>query len=155
MMARDIVRIKGQIGKLTEFSGQLTAVSMRISSISSLNELSDAMQQAGNAMSLVSSKLDAQKLNSMAKEMLKGDAKLEMQQEMMQDVLDSIGESMDDPEEQEALYKQVLGEVGLKVDDILPDSNKNELNKGEEEANKKVAVGAEDNLDEMLKSLQK
>ena len=106
-------------------------------------------------MSLVSSKLDAQKLNSMAKEMLKGDAKLEMQQEMMQDVLDSIGESMDDPEEQQALYEQVLGEVGLKVDDILPNSKKGELNKPEEEANKKVAVGADDNLDEMLKSLQK
>ena len=74
---------------------------------------------------------------------------------MMQDVLDSIGESMDDPEEQEALYKQVLGEVGLKVDDILPNSNKNELNKPQEEANKKVAVGGDDNLDEMLKSLQK
>ena len=46
MMARDIVRMTTQINKLTEFSGQLTAVSMRIASISTLNELSDAMEQA-------------------------------------------------------------------------------------------------------------
>ncbi len=66
------------------------------------------MEQAGKAMTLVSFKLDAQKLNNMAKTMIKEDSKLEMKQEIMQDVLDSIGESMDDPEEQEALYKQSI-----------------------------------------------
>ena len=136
MMARDIVRMTARINKLTEFSGQLTAVSMRIASISTLNELSDAMEQAGKAMTLVSSKL-------------------EMKQEMMQDVLDSIGESMDDPEEQEALYKQVLSEVGLAVDEILPGSNTNELNKPQAQNQKEAVAEGGDSLDEMLKSLQK
>ena len=40
--------------------------------------------------------------------MIKEDFKLEMKQEMMQDVLDSIGENMDDPEKQEVLYKQSI-----------------------------------------------
>ena len=154
MMARDIVRLKTQIDKLTEFTGQLTAVSMRIGSISTLNELSDAMETAGKAMTLVSSKLDSKKLNEMARTMMKEDDKLGMKQEMMQDVLDSIGESMDDPEEQEALYKQVLSEVGLEVDGSLPSSNKEDLKQSEQ--NQKVAVDAGgDSLDEMLKSLQK
>jgi hypothetical protein len=68
---------------------------------------------------------------------------------MMQDVLDSIGEDMDDEEEQEKIYKEVLQNAGLKVDEILPSSNKTEVNKNEEE---KVE---EDSLDAMLKSLQK
>ena len=56
MMARDIVRLTNQINKMSEFVGQLTAVSMRISSISSLNELSNAMEEAGKAITIVSSK---------------------------------------------------------------------------------------------------
>ena len=62
MMARDIVRLTNQINKMSEFVGQLTAVSMRISSISSLNELSNAMEEAGKAITIVSSKLDSGKL---------------------------------------------------------------------------------------------
>ena len=156
MMARDIVRMTTQINKLTEFSGQLTAVSMRIASISSLNELSDAMENAGKAITLVSSKLDNQKLANMAKVLAKEDAKLELKQEMMQDVLDSIGEGMDDEEEQEKIYRNVLQDAGLKLDEILPDSNKTEVAKPEANEQQKVAVGAEeDSLDAMLKSLQK
>ena len=58
MLARDIVRSTNQIKKLDQFVGQLTAVSMRISSCSTLNELGDAMTNAANAMTLVSNKLD-------------------------------------------------------------------------------------------------
>lgn len=157
MLARDIVRITNQINKMTEFVGQLTAVSMRISSISSLNELSNAMEEAGKAITIVSSKLDSGKLANMAKTMAKEDAKLDMKQDMMQDVLDSIGEGMDDPEQQEELYKQVLSDVGLEVDKVLPQSNDTEVVKPQaQKEQQKVAVGEEeDSLDAMLKSLQK
>ena len=157
MMARDIVRMTNQINKMTEFIGQLTAVSMRVSSISSLNELSNAVEEAGKAITIVSSKLDSGKLANMAKTMAKEDAKLDMKQDMLQDVLDSIGEGMDDPEQQEELYKQVLSEVGLEVDQVLPQSNKQEVVKPEAKKEQgKVAVGEEeDSLDAMLKSLQK
>ena len=122
MIAKDIVRMTNQINKMTEFIGQLTAVSMRISSLSSLNEVANAMESAGQAITVVSSKLDTGKLQQMMKVMAKEDAKMDMKQEMMQDVLDSIGEGMDDPEQQDELYKQVLADVGLEVDKVLPQS---------------------------------
>ena len=147
-MARDIVRMTNQINKMTEFVGQLTAVSMRISSISSLNELSNAMEEAGKAITIVSSKLDSGKLANMAKTMAKEDAKLDMKQDMMQDILDDLGGEMDDPEEQEKLYKDVLCQVGLEVDNVLPGAKNVEAEKKEKE-------GEEDSLDAMLKSLQK
>ena len=115
MLARDIVRMKGQIEKMTEFCGQLKAVALRISSLSTLNELSTAMEEAGKAMTTVSSKLDANKLADLAKNMAKQDFQLDMKSEMMQDVMEGIGEGMDDPVEQEALYKKVLEEVGIEV----------------------------------------
>ena len=75
---------------------------------------------------------------------------------MMQDVLDSIGEEMDDEEEQEKIYRDVLQNAGLKIDEILPNSNKTEVVKPEANEEQKVAIGAEeDSLDAMLKSLQK
>lgn len=115
MLARDIVRMKGQIEKMTEFTGQLKAVALRISSISTLNELSNAMEEAGKAITTVSGKLDANKLADLAKNLSKEDAKLDMKQDMMQDILEGIGEGMDDPAEQERIYKQVLEEVGIEV----------------------------------------
>ena len=48
-----------------------------------------------------------------------------------------------------------LSEVGLEVNDILPGSNKNELNQPQAENQKNAVPEGGDSLDEMLKSLQK
>jgi len=116
MLARDIVRMRNQIVKMTEFCGQLKAVSLRIGSISSLNELSNAMEEAGKAIMTVSGKLDTHKLANFAKTMMKEDAKLDMRQEMMQEILEGIGEGMDDPVQQDLLYKQVLKELNINIE---------------------------------------
>lgn len=168
MMAKDIVRCTNQIKKLEQFVGQLTAVSMRISSCSTLNELGDAMNNATKAMTMVSNKLDAKKIANMAKILAKEDMKLDMKSDMMQDALDSIGESMDNEEEQEELYNQVLAEAGVKIEGEMLGPNKEGLG-AENVGPKKVLAGpagaggaaggapgggeAEDDLDAMLKSL--
>ena len=172
MMAKDIVRATNQIKKLEQFCGQLTAVSMRISACSTLNELGDAMANATKAMTLVSNKLDTQKLAAMAKTLAKEDMKLDMKSDMMADVMDSIGESMDNEEEQEELYNQVLAEAGVKLDGEMVGANKDKLSQSVTTGPQKQMVGAEgaggaggagagdggaggmdDDLDAMLKSL--
>ena len=100
---------------MNQFCGQLKALSLRIAGISTLNEMTIAMENASNAMQVVSSKLDAGKLAQLSKEMAKDDAKLEMKQEMLSEVLDGIGEGMDDPAEQEKLYDAVLQECGVEL----------------------------------------
>ena len=115
MVAKDIVRTQAQIGKMNQFCGQLKALTLRISGISTLNEMTNAMEEASAAMTAVSSKLDAGKLAQISRELAKDDAKLEMKQEMLSDVLEGIGESMDDPEEQEKLYQQVLEDCGVEL----------------------------------------
>ena len=119
MVAKDIVRTQSQIGKMTEFCGQLKALTLRISGISTLNEMTLAMENASNAISQVSSKLDAGKLAQLSKEMAKDDAKLEMKQELLSDVLDRIGENMDDPAEQVKLYQQVLLDCGVQLEGMV------------------------------------
>lgn len=119
MLARDIVRAKVQKEKMNEFCGQLKAVSLRISSVSSLNELSMAMNEAGNAIMTVSNKLDSGKLAEMSKVLIKEDAKLDMKADMMSEIMDSLGEGMDNPVEEENLYQQVLKDVGIEVEESV------------------------------------
>lgn len=99
--------------------GHLKALSLRVSTINSINELTTALEEAGKAISLVSGHLDAGKLSELSKGLAKEDAKLEMKQEFLSEVLDNMGESMDDPVEQENLYKQVLEDVGLQVEEMV------------------------------------
>ena len=98
MMAKDIVRAKNQQQKLEQFVGQLNAVSLRIGSCASLNELGDAMANCAKAMTLVSSKLDAKKLAHMAKEIAKQDMQLDMKSDMMSEILDSLDEGNEEEE---------------------------------------------------------
>ena len=158
MLAKDIVRSTNQIKKLEQFVGQLNAVSMRISSCSTLNELGDAMNSAAKAMTLVSNKLDTKKLQQIAKVLEKEDMKLDMKSDMMSDIMDSIGESMDNEEEQEELYNQVLAEAGVKIEGDMVGPNKDKISAPKENTGpQKQMVGAEgggdDDLDAMLKSL--
>ena len=53
--------------KLEQFVGQLSSVSIHISSCSTLNELGDDMNNAAKTITLVSNKLDTKKLQQIAK----------------------------------------------------------------------------------------
>ena len=153
MLAKDIVRSKNQQAKLEQFVGQLNAVSLRIGSCSSLNELGDAMSNCAKAMTLVSSKLDAKKIAQMGKMMAKQDMMLEMKSEMMSEVLDSLDEGNE--EEEDELYNQVLMEAGVNM------QNEMDVGIGGEKVKEQAKPMAEnvqsgvDDLDQMLNELNK
>ena len=169
MLAKDIVRSTNQIKKIEQFVGQLTAVSMRISSCQTLNELGDAMTNASKAMTLVSNKLDPKKMQQMAKIVAKEDFKLDMISDMMGEAMDAVGESMGNEEEEEELYNQVLAEAGVKIEGDMVGPQKDPLasqvNTGPQKQLAGVgaegvgggagapADGGDDDLDAMLRSL--
>ena len=152
MLAKDIVRCKTQMSKLEQFIGQLNAVSLRIGSCASLNELGDAMSNCAKAMTLVSSKLDTKKLAQMGKMMAKQDMALEMKSDMMSDILDSLDEGNEEAEEE--LYNQVLMEAGVNMQnelDVGVSSEKKEAVQEKPMADN-IQSGVDD-LDQMLKDL--
>ena len=119
------------------------------------------MNNAAKAMTLVSNKLDTKKLQQMAKVLTKEDMRLNMKSDMMSDVLDSIGESMDNEEE---LYNQVLAKAGVKIEGETVGAGAEKLAAEKVAPQKQLArVGAvgggawgdvgEDDLDAMLKSI--
>jgi charged multivesicular body protein 2A len=154
MMARDIVRSKSQQAKLEQFVGQLSAVSLRIGSCATLNELGDAMANCASAMTMVSSKLDAKKLAHMAKEIAKQDMQLDMKADMMSDILESIDDVNE--EEEEEVYNQVLMEAGVNLADQLNvDGEKNVQanNNANKPISEQPSSNDTDDLDAMLKDL--
>ncbi len=146
MLAKDIVRTKSQINKMTQFTGQLKALEIRIGSLSSLNELATAMEEAGKAIMTVSSNLDASKMQQLSKQLIMEDAKLDMKSDMMSEILDNMGE--DTTEETDELYNQVLEDVGINLKGQIPESSTQKVEK-------EVVAEEDDSLDAMLKQLQK
>lgn len=144
-MAKEVVRIRTQTSKMNQFCGHLKAISLKLSSVSTLNEMSEAMANATKAMCLVSNKLDSAKLANLHKDMAMADGKLEMKQEMLNSVLEDIGEDMDDPIESEKVYQDILKEVGLETKNLMPEVNSNKIEKQENVE--------KESIDDMLKSL--
>ena len=167
MLAKDIVRATNQIKKLEQFVGQLTAVSMRISSCSTLNDVADAMSNAAKAMTLVSNKLDPKKMQEISKIMQKEDFRLDMISDLMGEAMDQIDQGNE--EEEEELYNQVLAEAGVKIEGDMVGPQTNELTSQVKEGPQKQlagvgaqgsggaggapADGGDDDLDAMLRSL--
>ena len=57
-----MVKTRTQMKTMNDFCGNLKALSLRLTTVNTLNEMSDAMDNANKAMCLVSSKLSPQKL---------------------------------------------------------------------------------------------
>ena len=154
MLAKDIVRAKKQQQKLEQFVGQLNAVSLRIGSCMTLNELGDAMANCASAMTLVSSKLDPKRLAQMAKEIAKQDEMLDMKSDMISEVLESLDEGNE--EEEEAIYNQVLQEAGVKLAEEMKFEGDSKQIDDKVMAQPAVEGGeGTDDLDAMLKELNK
>lgn len=145
-MAKEVVRLRKTGQQMNQFIGQLKAASLRISTVNTLNDMSEAMEGVNKAMSLASKNMDPKKLASLAKDMAMGEGKLEMNQEMISSVLDDMADNMGDPIEEEKIYQDVLKEAGLELNSNLS----NVKNNKNVEVNKDV-----DNIDELLNSLQK
>jgi len=105
--------------KTEDLMSHLKTLSLKMGCISTINELTSALEEAGSAISLVSSHLDTGKLSQLSKGLAKENAKLEMKEDLLNEVLSGIGDSMGDPLQEEQLYKQVLEDVGLQVEEMV------------------------------------
>ena len=148
MLAKEIVRLNNQIKKITEYSFQLNSIFLKISTLSSLNILNNAMEQVSNSINIINSKLDFGKLLNLSKNMFKENMKLNIKEDMINDILDNICEGINDSEEEEKIYNNVLKEVGFKIEEDFPNVNKSDIVK-------KTDLIEDDKLDNLLRSLQK
>ena len=127
-LAKEVTQINSQLSKLQQFTGKMTAVNYKVGSAASYEHVSNAMQAAGNAMQMTNQRLDANKIKDLSKNMQKQNMKLEMNSDMMDDALDFM-DDIENDEEANDIYNQVMAEAGYNTQKEMPNANKANINK--------------------------
>ena len=131
-LAKQVTQINSQIAKLQQFTGKMNAVNYKVGNAASMSHVANAMQAAGNAMQKTNQKLDAQKIKNLGMNMQKQNMKLDMQADMMDDALDFM-DDIENDEEANDIYNQVMQEAGYNAEKSMPGANK--VNLGQKEMN--------------------
>ncbi|SCZ90216.1 BZ3500_MvSof-1268-A1-R1_Chr9g10755 [Microbotryum saponariae] len=117
VMAKDLVRTRKYISKFYGMKTQLQAVSLRIQTLRSNQQMAEAMKGATKAMSLMSKQTNLPQIQRILQEFERESASMDMKEEMMADSIDDAMEDDEDNEEEEGnkILDEVLAEIGISV----------------------------------------
>uniref|UniRef100_A0A6T8P7B5 Uncharacterized protein n=1 Tax=Hemiselmis andersenii TaxID=464988 RepID=A0A6T8P7B5_HEMAN len=113
IMAKDLVRTRGQITKFYSMKCQMQAVGLRLQSIKSTQAMTDAMKGAARAMKSMNSAVDVKSMAKILGEFEKESALMDDKQEMMDDAIDDAFEAEDEEGAINDVVGQVLAEIGI------------------------------------------
>ncbi|KAI9291893.1 hypothetical protein K502DRAFT_110059 [Neoconidiobolus thromboides FSU 785] len=117
IMAKDLVRTRKQIQKFYQMRTQLQAVSLKIQTLNSTQQMSEAMKGATKAMKMMNGSLNLPGIQKIMMEFERENEVMDMKEEMMNDVMDDImDEENDEEEETDLIVSQVLDEIGINLD---------------------------------------
>ena len=113
IMAKDLVRVRHQINMYYNMSSQLKAIAMKMSIISTNATITNALKTTTKTMGKVNATMDIKTIQAVLKAFTKESAKMEMNQEVMNDAIDQGMSGYDDDTQVEGVYKQICDEVGV------------------------------------------
>jgi len=118
ILAKDLVRVRAQINMYYNMSSQLKAIAMKMSIISTNATITNALKTTTKTLGKVNETMDIKVIQQVLKEFTKESAKMEMNQEVMNDAIDQGMSTYDDDAQVDTVYKQICEEVGVdyKVD---------------------------------------
>ncbi|GAA94938.1 hypothetical protein E5Q_01593 [Mixia osmundae IAM 14324] len=121
VMAKDLVRTRRYISKFYAMRTQLQAVSLRLQTMRSNQQMAEAMKGATRAMSGMSRNLNIPAMQRILMEFEKESSSMDMKEEMMSDAVDDVMEDDGETEEEEGdkILKEVLDEIGISVSQQL------------------------------------
>ena len=115
IMAKDLVRTRRYQTKFVNMRAQLQAVGLRLQTLQSTQEMTNAMRGMTRVMTLMNNQMKLPQMQKIMMEFAKQNEMLDMKEEMMSDMIDDVMEGDNDEEEEEGLISQVLDEIGLKM----------------------------------------
>ena len=174
IQARDLIRTRKQITKFEKMKMQMQAISLRLQTIRSSNEMTNSMASATRILSgLNAGQLNLSQLSKISNDFQRSMDMMDQKQEMVDDVMDDLmDDEIDDEDEEEIdqVVGQVLDELGVGLNDKLGDLSVSKTSPGavaaaEAHAPARAAValgdagsagvGDEDELQARLNSLKK
>ena len=168
IQAKDLIRTKSYINKFNSMKAQLQAISLRIQSVRSNQQMATSMRDATRVLSGMNKSMNLPQLSRIAQEFSKENDLMDQKQEFMDDAIDDAM-AMDEDEEGEdeqidEILSKVLDEIGVDMNTNLKDTPSGIHTNEEKVANSRVAqaVGGsgpanseEDDLQARLDSLKK
>lgn len=174
IQARDLIRTRKQAAKFDKMKTQIQAISLRLQTIRSSNEMTNSMANATRVLNgLNAGHLNLQQLTKISSDFQRSMDMMDQKQEMVDDVMDDMMEDEIDEEDEEEIdqvVSQVLDEIGINLNDkfsTLPAKGELEARGREPPVRQAVAMGAdgvgsggpghtdEDDLQARLNSLKK
>lgn len=158
VQAKDLVRTKGYITKFNSMKAQLQAISLRIQSVRSNQQMAMSMKDATRLLSGMNRLMNLPQLSRIAQEFQRENDMMDQKQEFMDDAIDDAMTFDEDELGEEEQVDEILGKV---LDEIGVDLNANLKDTPSsipaEENNQRVAqaVGDEDDLQARLDSLKR
>jgi len=150
-LAQKINMKNNQINNFDKISGQMKGMSAKVQQVNTYNKMGDAMESCSNALNLANQNLNLDKIKNNSKNMMIQNEKLNTKSDMIYDALDNVC-CDDDEEETNEIYNNVLKEAGLQINDLLPKTNKEQVNRKEVDLNKFESGDKE--LDDLLNQLK-
>ncbi|KAL7005034.1 ESCRT-III subunit protein did4 [Cystobasidiomycetes sp. EMM_F5] len=121
IQAKDLVRTRRYIGKFYAMRTQLQAVSLRLQTLRSNQQMAEAMKGATRAMSMMSRTMNLPQISKILQDFERESSAMDMKEEMMGDTIDDIMDDEGETEEEESdkILKQVLDELGVNMSQQL------------------------------------
>ncbi|KJA27271.1 hypothetical protein HYPSUDRAFT_35110 [Hypholoma sublateritium FD-334 SS-4] len=123
VMAKDLVRTRRYVQKFYQMRTQLQAVSLRIQTLRSNQQMADAMRGATRAMASMSRGLNLPSIQRIMTEFERESSMMDMKGDMMSDAIDDVMDDEEDEEEEgDKILKEVLDEIGVDLSQKLTDA---------------------------------
>lgn len=119
VMAKDLVRTRRYVKKFIMMKANIQAVSLKIQTLRSNNQMAQAMKGVTKAMQTMNKQLKLPQIQKIMMEFEKQSEIMDMKEEMMSDAIDDAMGDEDDEEETDAIVSQVLDELGLSIGDEI------------------------------------
>jgi charged multivesicular body protein 2A len=112
IQAKDLVRTRRYIQKFYQMRTQLQAISLRIQTVRSNEQMMQSMKGATALLGSMNRQMNLPALQRIAMEFERENDIMDQRQEMMDDAIDDVT-GLEDEEESEEVVNQVLDEIGI------------------------------------------
>ncbi|GFZ42918.1 hypothetical protein JCM24511_00636 [Saitozyma sp. JCM 24511] len=140
----DIKKNAKQGNMFTQMRVQLQAVSLRMQTLRSNEQMATAMKGATRAMGQMNRSLNLPQIQKIMNDFERESSTMDMKEEMMSDAVDDAMEQEDEGEgeevESDKILKEVLDEIGMNMNDALVSAPTANPLANEPVANQRVAV---------------
>lgn len=136
IQAKDLVRTKKNIEKFAKMKVQIQAISLRIQSVRSSDQMAQSMRSATSLLNQMNRSMNLPQLSKIAMDFQRENDIMDQRQEMVDDTMDDLmDDELDEDDEEEAddILNRVLDEIGVDLNQNLKDTPTGDLTAPQEQ----------------------